>query len=474
MISRFSKGRFITIAFTNHTLMPEALETWPVETLGRVLPRHLEIIYDINHRFLKKVEVHFPGDGAMKKKLSLIDEGKVKRVRMAPLAIIGSHSINGVAELHSKLLRTRIFKEYYEIFPERFNNKTNGITQRRWLLKSNPGLAELITDTIGDAWITNLEHLRELEPFAEDSKFQKKWALAKKNRKVKLAKYISRVCGVNVDPESMFDVHVKRIHEYKRQLLNILHVINFYHWIVKNPGRKVVGRTVIFGGKAAPSYSKAKLIIRLINSVADVVNNDSRADGKLKVVFIPNYGVSVAEKIIPAADLSEQISTAGTEASGTGNMKLALNGALTIGTMDGANIEIREEVGEENIFIFGMTAEEVEQERKNPSRSPKDIYASNDEVSRTIDSIRNGFFNNGDKEEFRPLADSLMDPHDPYMHLKDFEDYLRCQEEVSRAYRDGKSWWRKSILNVARIGKFSTDRTIREYAEDIWGVKIEN
>ncbi len=462
-----------TFAFTNHTLMPEALETWPVETLGRVLPRHLEIIYDINHRFLKKVEVHFPGDGAMKKKLSLIDEGKVKRVRMAPLAIIGSHSINGVAELHSKLLRTRIFKEYYEIFPERFNNKTNGITQRRWLLKSNPGLAELITDTIGDAWITNLEHLRELEPFAEDSKFQKKWALAKKNRKVKLAKYISRVCGVNVDPESMFDVHVKRIHEYKRQLLNILHVINFYHWIVKNPGRKVVGRTVIFGGKAAPSYSKAKLIIRLINSVADVVNNDSRADGKLKVVFIPNYVVSVAEKIIPAADLSEQISTAGTEASGTGNMKLALNGALTIGTMDGANIEIREEVGEENIFIFGMTAEEVEQERKNPSRSPKDIYASNDEVRRTIDSIRNGFFNNGDKEEFRPLADSLMDPHDPYMHLKDFEDYLRCQEEVSRTYRDGKSWWRKSILNVARIGKFSTDRTIREYAEDIWGVKIE-
>jgi starch phosphorylase len=462
-----------TFAFTNHTLMPEALETWPVETLGRVLPRHLEIIYDINHRFLKKVEVHFPGDGAMKKKLSLIDEGKVKRVRMAPLAIIGSHSINGVAELHSKLLRTRIFKEYYEIFPERFNNKTNGITQRRWLLKSNPGLAELITDTIGDAWITNLEHLRELEPFAEDSKFQKKWALAKKNRKVKLAKYISRVCGVNVDPESMFDVHVKRIHEYKRQLLNILHVINFYHWIVKNPGRKVVGRTVIFGGKAAPSYSKAKLIIRLINSVADVVNNDSRADGKLRVVFIPNYVVSVAEKIIPAADLSEQISTAGTEASGTGNMKLALNGALTIGTMDGANIEIREEVGEENIFIFGMTAEEVEQERKNPSRSPKDIYASNDEVRRTIDSIRNGFFNNGDKEEFRPLADSLMDPHDPYMHLKDFEDYLRCQEEVSRTYRDGKSWWRKSILNVARIGKFSTDRTIREYAEDIWGVKIE-
>jgi len=462
-----------TFGFTNHTLMPEALETWPVETLGRVLPRHLEIIYDINHRFLEKVKKRFPGNVSMQKKLSLIDEGHVKKIRMASLAIIGSHSVNGVAELHSNLLRTRIFKEFYEIFPERFNNKTNGITQRRWLLKSNPGLAGLITDTIGDAWVTNLDQLRELEAFAEDSKFQKKWAGAKNNRKVKLAKFISQVCGVKVDPESMFDVHVKRIHEYKRQFLTILHVIHFYHWIINNPKKKVVGRTVIFGGKAAPSYVKAKLIIRLINSVADVVNNDARADGKLKIVFVPNYGVSVAEKIIPAADLSEQVSTAGTEASGTGNMKFALNGALTIGTLDGANIEILEEVGEENIFIFGMTAEEVENEKRNPSRSPQDIYASNDQVCLTIDSIKNGFFNDGDKEEFRPLADSLMDPHDPYLLLKDFEDYVRCQEEVSRAYRDAKSWWRKSILNVARIGKFSTDRTIREYAEDIWGIKVK-
>jgi starch phosphorylase len=391
---------------------------------------------------------------------------------MAPLAIIGSHSVNGVAELHSNLLRTRIFKDFYEMFPERFNNKTNGITQRRWLLKSNPDLASLITETIGDAWITDLDNLRELESFAEDVKFQKKWARAKKNRKLKLADFISRECGVTVDPESMFDVHVKRIHEYKRQLLNILHVIHFYHWIVDNPKKKVVPRTVIFGGKAAPSYFKAKLIIRLISSVADVVNNDSRANGKLKVVFIQNYGVSLAERIIPAADLSEQISTAGTEASGTGNMKFALNGALTIGTLDGANIEIREEVGAENIFIFGMTAEEVENERKKSSRNPKDIYESDDQVRRTIDSIRNGFFNNGNKEEFHSLVDGLLDPYDPYLLLKDFEDYVRCQKEVSRSYRDPKGWWRKSILNVARIGKFSTDRTIREYAEGIWGIKI--
>jgi starch phosphorylase len=463
-----------TFGFTNHTLMPEALETWSVDTLGRVLPRHLEIIYDINHRFLEKVKKLFPGNVAMQTKLSLIEEGDVRKVRMAPLAIIGSHSINGVAELHSTLLRNRIFKDYYEIFPERFNNKTNGITQRRWLLKSNPDLAGLITDTIGDAWVTNLDHLRELEPYAEDSNFQKNWAQAKKNRKVKLTEFIRRECGVEVDPESMFDVHVKRIHEYKRQLLNILHVIHFYHWIVNNPGKKVVGRTVIFGGKAAPSYFNAKLIIKLINSVADVVNKDPKAQGKIKVVFIPNYGVSLAERIIPAADLSEQISTAGTEASGTGNMKFALNGALTIGTLDGANIEIREEVGEENIFIFGMTSEEVDEERKNPSRNPEDIYMSSDAVRRTIDSIRDGFFSNGDIGEFRPLVDSLLNPHDPYLLLKDFEDYVRCQEEVSRSFRDANSWWRKSILNVARIGKFSTDRTMREYAEDIWGIKVNN
>jgi len=461
-----------TFGFTNHTLMPEALETWSVDILGRVLPRHLKIIYDINHYFLKKVSRQFPGNVDMLKKLSLVEEEPVRKVRMAPLAIIGSHSVNGVAELHSSLLRSRVFKDYYEMFPERFNNKTNGITQRRWLLKSNPDLAGLITDTIGDAWVIDLYQLKKLEPYAEDAAFQKKWARAKMNRKVRLAQFIQQECGVMVDPESMFDVQVKRIHEYKRQLLNILHVIHFYLWIKSNPKKKVASRTVFFGGKAASSYFKAKLIIRLICAVADVVNNDPDAEGKLKVFFIPNYGVSLAEKIIPAADLSEQISTAGTEASGTGNMKFALNGALTIGTLDGANIEIREEVGQENMFIFGMTADEAEREKRAPRRSPKDIYLSNDGVRRTIDSIRTGLFNNGDRKEFRSLVEGLMDPHDPYLFLKDFEDYVRCQKDVARAYRDKKSWWRKSVLNVARIGKFSTDRTIREYAKEIWGIKV--
>ncbi len=461
-----------TFGFTNHTLMPEALETWPVDVLGRLLPRHLEIIYDINHRFLKEVDKKFPGNVEMQRKLSLVEEGPVKKIRMAPLAIIGSHSVNGVAELHTTLLRTKIFKGYFEIYPARFNNKTNGITQRRWLLKSNPDLANLITDTIGDAWITNLDHLRNLESYAENTKFQKKWAQAKMNRKIKLAQYISRECGENIDPASMFDVQVKRLHEYKRQLLNILHVISFYIRLINNPDKRVTPRTVIFSGKAAASYWKAKLIIKLITSVADVVNNDPRADGKLRVIFVPNYGVSLAERIIPAADLSQQISTAGTEASGTGNMKFALNGALTIGTLDGANIEIREEVGKENIFIFGMTAHQVEMERRTPSRTPKDIYESNDEIRSTIDSISSGFFSNGDKELFSLLVESLMDSGDPYMFIKDFEDYLRCQDEVSLSFCDKQSWWRKSILNVARIGKFSTDRTIREYAEDIWGLKI--
>jgi starch phosphorylase len=461
-----------TFGFTNHTLMPEALETWPVEILGRILPRHLEIIYIINQQFLAEVKAHFPNDPAMQKKLSIIEEGFVKKVRMAYLAIVGSHSINGVAELHSRLLRDKIFRDFYELYPERFNNKTNGITQRRWLLKANTGLASLITETIGDRWVTDLDQLRKLETVADDPQFQKKWALAKYTKKKKLARYIKETCQVKVDPDSLFDVHVKRIHEYKRQLLNVLHVITMYHRIVANQKKKFVPRTIIFGGKAAPSYWKAKLIIKLITSVAEVVNRDPRVKGKLKVVFIPNYGVSLAEKIIPAADLSEQISTAGTEASGTGNMKFALNGALTIGTLDGANIEIQEEVGKENIFIFGMTAEEVEEEKKTPRRSPRDIYESNKEISLTVDSIRNGQFSSGDRDFFKIIVEGLLDPDDPYILLKDLEDYLRCQDEVSQSYLDKKNWWRKSILNVAGMGKFSTDRTIREYAEDIWGIKV--
>jgi starch phosphorylase len=450
--------------------MPEALETWPVELLGRVLPRHLEIIYEINHHFLTEVGKRYRDNPEKLRDMSLIEEGPVKKVRMAHLAIIGSHSVNGVAQLHTQLLRTRIFKDFDAYFPGRFNCKTNGITQRRWLLKSNPSLAALITKSIGDGWVTDLDQLRQLEPLADDPKFQKKWRSVKMIKKEKLAKLIRETCGVAVDPKSMFDVQVKRIHEYKRQLLNILHVITLYHQLVDNPDRSFVPRTVIFGGKAAPSYWKAKMIIKLITSVAEVVNNDDRINGLLRVVFVPNYGVSLAEKIIPAADLSEQISTAGNEASGTGNMKFALNGALTIGTLDGANIEIREEVGEDNIFIFGLTAEEAAEMKKNPSRTPQDIYRANPMVKRTIDSISKGSFSNGDRGLFADLVGSLLDPKDPYLLLHDFEEYVRCQVEVSRTFLDKRSWCRKSILNVARMGKFSTDRTIREYAKDIWGV----
>ncbi|OGQ97154.1 MAG: glycogen phosphorylase [Deltaproteobacteria bacterium RIFOXYD12_FULL_57_12] len=462
-----------TFGYTNHTLMPEALETWSVALLGRVLPRHLEIIYEINQRFLDQISVRYPGEVHKLRNMSLIEEGETKRVRMAHLAIVGSHSVNGVAELHTHLMRTRIFKDFAEFFPGRFNNKTNGITPRRWLLKCNPDLAELITETIGGEWVTNLDHLRNLEAYADDRAFQKRWHRIKKENKGRLAKLIQTNCGLKVNPNSMFDVQVKRIHEYKRQLLNILHVITQYQRIISQPHQPVVARTVIFAGKAAPSYVKAKLIIKLINAVAEAVNNDPRVNGSLQVVFIPNYGVSLAEKIIPAADLSEQISTAGTEASGTGNMKFTLNGALTIGTLDGANIEIREEVGAENIFIFGLTAENVEWERKNLSRTPRDIYAANPVVRRAIDAISQGSFSHGDTELFRPLIDTLFDPHDPYLLLQDLEDYLRCQEEVSRSYKSQQAWIRKSILNVARMGKFSSDRTITDYAREIWGVDVE-
>ncbi len=462
-----------TFGYTNHTLMPEALETWPVELLGNILPRHLEIIYEINRRFLEEVAVRCKGDEQRLRDLSIIAEGPVKKVRMAHLAIVGSHSVNGVAALHSDLLKERIFKGFHEFFPGRFNNKTNGITQRRWLLKSNPGLASLITETIGSGWIVDLDQLRGLEKMADDASFQVRWRTVKQQNKVRLAKEIRHLCeGLMVDPDSLFDVHVKRIHEYKRQLLNILRVIIQYHRLLAAPDARVVARTVIFAGKAAPSYVKAKLIIKLITAVADTVNRDPAMRGRLRVVFLPNYGVSLAEKIIPAADLSEQISTAGTEASGTGNMKLSLNGALTIGTLDGANIEIREEVGAENFFLFGLTAEEAQQQWQHPRRTPYDVYVQNDEVRSAIDHIRDGGFSPGEPGLFNLLVDSLLDPNDPFLALLDLEDYLRCQAEVDRAFLDVAGWTRKSILNVARMGKFSSDRSIREYARDIWGIPV--
>ncbi len=462
-----------TFAYTNHTLMPEALETWSVKLLGKMLPRHLEIIYMINHLFLEEVAACYPGDLDRQRDMSIIAEEPEKRVRMAHLAIVGSHSVNGVAEIHTELMRSRIFRLFDEFFPTRFNCKTNGVTQRRWLLKCNPGLAGLICGRIGEGWVVDLDQLRQLEPLAEDSAFVDEWRAAKQDNKTRLAEYIGQVCGVEVSPDTMFDVQIKRIHEYKRQLLNILHVIHLYHRLRSDPELETVPRTVIFAGKAPPSYAMAKLIIKLITSVGEVVNRDPRTAGRLKLVFIPNYGVSLAEKIFPAADLSEQISTAGTEASGTGNMKFALNGALTIGTLDGANIEIRDEVGPDNIFIFGMTAGEVAEEKQAPKRSPGDIYLSDPAIAGVIDGIAKGEFSGGDRELFKPIVDSLLDPNDPYLVLKDLGSYLVCQNAVEEVYRDRREWARRAILNVARMGKFSSDRAVREYARDIWGVKID-
>ena len=392
---------------------------------------------------------------------------------MAHLAIVGSHSVNGVAALHTRLLKKRIFKDFHEFYPGKFNSKTNGITPRRWLLKSNPGLASIIGDEIGYDWVTDLDQLRAIEKKSKNTSFQKKWQQVKFSNKVQLAGLIKNVCGVTVNPESMFDIQVKRIHEYKRQLLNILHVVYLYQKIIWSGKENVTPRTIIFAGKAAPSYVKAKLIIKLINSVADVVNNDPRVADALKVVFIPNYNVSLAEKIIPAADLSEQISTAGTEASGTGNMKFSLNGALTIGTLDGANIEILEEVGSDNIFIFGLTAEEAEYEKLHKSRTPYQIYSANGIVKEIVDSISGGVFSKGDSDMFTPIVDGLLDENDPYLLLLDLESYIDCQEVISRAFNNKKVWTEKSILNVARMGKFSSDRTIKEYAQEIWGIDVD-
>ena len=462
-----------TFAYTNHTLMAEALEKWTIELLGTVLPRHLEIIYEINRRFLEAVSQKYPGDVNRLRNMSIIEEGPPKKIRMAHLAIVGSHSVNGVAELHTKLLKERLFHDFDRFYPGRFNSKTNGITPRRWLLQANPELAGLISEHIGSGWITNLEQLRGLEPLADDADFRRKWQEVKRANKRRLAEYIKELCSLSVDIDSMFDVQVKRIHEYKRQLLNALHVIYLYHRILRGTDEEIAPRTVIFAGKAAPSYWRAKLIIKLISSIGDVVNNDPRIKGRLKTVFLPNYTVTQAERVMPAADLSEQISTAGTEASGTGNMKFSLNGALTIGTLDGANIEIREEVGEENFFLFGMTAEEAEYERLNVSRTPWQICRANEEVNEVIESLRNGCFSRGDKGLFMPLVDNLMNQYDPYLLLLDFESYIGCQKRVNAAFRDPENWTRMAILNVARMSKFSTDRTIKQYSEEIWGIPVD-
>lgn len=460
-------------AYTNHTLMPEALERWSVSLFEKLLPRHLEIIYEINERFLRMVSLRWPGDNERLRRMSLIEEGHDKKVRMAFLCIVGSHSVNGVAALHSELLKSTLFKDFYELWPEKFNNKTNGVTQRRWLLKANPALSELISSKIGEGWATDLDQLRGLEPFAKEKAFQKRWQEVKHDAKVKLAQIIAQTRGVVVDPDSLFDVHVKRIHEYKRQLLPLLFAVHLYNRI-KAGDRTMVPRTIIIGGKAAPGYWMAKQIIKLINTVAETINVDPDTRGLLRLVFLENYRVSLAERVFPASDLSEQVSTSGTEASGTGNMKFALNGALTIGTLDGANVEIREEVGAENFFLFGMTVQEVDA-LKESGYSPWEYYESVPELQQAIDLISSGFFSPRQPEAFRPIIESLM-TKDPYMVFADFEAYIAAQEEVEKVYRNRSKWTEMSILNTARMGKFSTDRTIAQYNEEIWKapyIKVE-
>ncbi|MCX8087588.1 MAG: glycogen/starch/alpha-glucan phosphorylase [Rhodocyclaceae bacterium] len=457
-----------TFAYTNHTLLPEALEKWPIPLFQSLLPRHLEIIYEINARHLDEVRMRFPFDEGRVQRLSIIDESGPRYVRMAHLACVGSFAINGVAELHSRLLKETVLRDFYELWPEKFQNKTNGVTPRRFMMLANPGLARLLNETIDAAWENDLEKLRALEPFAEDAAFQERWRAIKRERKAALAQLIRARCGVTLDPASLFDVQAKRIHEYKRQHLNVLHIVTLYNRLKCNPALDLVPRSFIFGGKAAPGYRMAKLIIRLINAVGEVINRDPDVAGRLKVAFLPNFSVKLGHALYPAADLSEQISTAGKEASGTGNMKFSMNGALTIGTLDGANIEIREEVGAENFFLFGLTAEEVARMQAAGYR-PRDFYERDLELKGALDLIGSGLFSHGDRSVFAPLIDNLLNS-DPYFVLADYAAYVACQEGVSAAWRDTQRWTKMSILNVARIGKFSSDRTIREYCRDIWKV----
>ena len=458
-----------TLAYTNHTLLPEALETWGLPLFQSLLPRPLEIIYEINRRFLDEVRQRDPGNGARLARLSLIDEAGEKRVRMANLATVGSHAVNGVAALHTELLKTSVLRDFYELWPERFSNKTNGVTPRRFLALANPGLRQLITRAIGDRWVAELDELRRLERFLDDAAFRKEWCAVKRANKDRLADYIRKHSGVDLDADWLFDIQVKRIHEYKRQHLNALHIVSLYRRLKQEPGFDMAPRAFIFGGKAAPGYFLAKCIIKLINALAETVNRDPEVNTRLRVAFVPDFNVQSAQLIYPAADVSEQISTAGKEASGTGNMKFMMNGALTVGTLDGANVEIRAEVGAENFFLFGLTAEEVERVKREGYR-PADYADRNAALREVLDLVARGHFSRGDREVFHPLVENLRQS-DPFLVLADYADYVACQERVSAAWQDPERWTRMSILNTARAGKFSSDRAIREYCDEIWNVQ---
>ncbi len=458
-----------TLCYTNHTLLPEAMEKWQLDLFGTLLPRHLEIILEINRRFLDAVRLKFPGDNTRLSRMSIIDEAGPKYVRMANLASVGSKAINGVAAMHTDLLRKHTLKDFHEMYPGKIHNVTNGVTPRRWIALSNPRLTRLLIDAIGEGWITHLDELKKLENLVEDTSFREAWRKVKEANKREMAEYAFKTSGTVANPEAMFDVQVKRIHEYKRQHLNVLHIITLYHRIKANPNIDLTPRFFVFGGKAAPSYFMAKRMIKLITSVAEVINTDPEVGDRLKVFFIPNYNVKIGQMVYPMTDLSEQISLAGKEASGTGNMKFSMNGALTIGTLDGANVEIREEVGAENFFLFGLQVEEVMQ-RKAAGYNPVDIYNNNAQLRAVIDLITSGHFSHGDRDLFRPLVDSLLHD-DPYLLLADYQDYVDCQDRVSETFRDQEQWTRMSILNTARMGKFSSDRSIHDYCRKIWQVE---
>jgi len=459
-----------TVNYTNHTLMPEALEQWSLSLMSKLLPRHVQIIREIDRRFLNKIEVK-GGSKEKRNNMRVISNEMDARIRMGNLGIIGAKKVNGVSELHSNLMKKTIFSDFNEQFPEKFTNVTNGITPRRWLRQCNRKLADLISDRIGDDWVTNLEELKKIEQFAEDKEFQSSFKEIKLENKKRLADYIRNTMGVKVDPSSMFDIQIKRIHEYKRQLMAIMHAITLYNRLKENPKADIQPRTLLFAGKAAPGYTMAKLHIKLINNVAEIINNDPEVHDKLKVLFLPDYSVSLAEKMIPAANLSEQISTAGMEASGTGNMKFALNGALTIGTLDGANIEIKEQVGDDNIFIFGLTVDDIEEIHAD-GYNPQKVYENDEELKQVIDQIHEGFFSPEDPELFHPITNALLNQGDYFMVLGDYRNYVDKQEMVEEDYRKEFEWNRRAIINVANMGHFSSDRSIRDYCERIWDVEI--